>query len=62
MRTIAMNMSDDRHDPKIGLPDPLFASSWMALLLLLRNELSNRITGASEQGDAADSDNNASLN
>ncbi len=67
MRTIAMNTTENGHDPKLGAPAPLFASSWMALLLLLRKEFSHAQPTESEH-DASrhvtgtDDDNGQSMN
>lgn len=48
MRTITMNMTENGQDPGFRAHAPLFASSWMALLLLLRKEFSNVLPPGSE--------------
>lgn len=62
MRNIVMNMSDDSRKPEFGLPAPLFASSWVALLLVIRKELSNFIPGEDEQRGKTEKQEDTPLN
>jgi hypothetical protein len=44
-----MSLNENGRDPESGAPAPIFASSWMALLLLLRNEFGNLYSGLAAQ-------------
>lgn len=62
MRTIAMNMSENGHDPELAPPAPLFASSLMALLMLLRAEILHREPEAAVPQASKDVDEDKILN